>query len=208
MSKIALGLSLLFICSVSGAHEPTPTGLEFVGGYTYLHKPNEGQNYESAGELRAGIEHPITSTLSGRLLFCHINEVEFPAIDDPKGAWGNLRGYGGSYGIYNTFPITDNLGFVLGGAVAYYDWDFRENPLLQENNVIVDVDASLAYEATVGLLWKVNDAWSVEIDVSWFDTDIDKSAVDNKGVVWNILDADNTIGLQYIGLSARGKYKF
>lgn len=186
---------------------PVRADLSLSGGYDYYMTPNEGNNFDDAQGFNIRLNHPIVREFSGALEFSHIGDIDFEVSDDPKGSWGQMRGYGALYDLKATFPVSKLLDVYATAGAGMYVWDFRENPLLQDNHVKVDVDPSLAYKAGAGLNVNLNDSWTISGEVSWFDSQVPKDAKDENGVTWNILDDDN-IGLQYICFSVGGKYKF
>lgn len=208
MKQVVIVLALL-VCSNVYAHDVVeePKGIDLEVSYDYYIAPNEGNNYEEGQGISARIHHPIYKNLSGAVGVGHITDVNFPAEEDPKGNWGELRAYGPTYDLRLNLPYNDHLDFFFTGGIGYYFWDFKEGPFLQDNHVVVEVDDAIALRGGVGVEVDVNDRWSVVLEGGWFDTNIDKDARDNTGRVWNILDA-NEIGLQYIYFKVSGKYEF
>jgi len=177
-----------------------------VTGDAYI-TPNDGNNYEDAWGISAGVEHPLYKNLKGIASVSHMTDINFPSVDDPKGNWGELRGYGAMYDLKFELPYNENVIFFAKGGGGAFIWDFKENPFLQDNNVEVDVDPSLAFRAGAGVEVKLKDGWDATVEGGWFDTDIPKDARDSNGLEWNILD-DDAIGLQYIYVKAGIRYRF
>lgn len=201
MKKLIVFLIGMFLSTASYAEVKVP--LEF--SYDHYFTPNGGNNYDDAWGASVKVKHPILRTLEGAIGLGYITDIDFPSIDDPKGSFGELRGYGLTYDLILGMPINDRIKPFITGGLGYYFWDFRENPFLQDNRVTVEVDNSIAYRIGGGVEFKFNDSWSGSIGAMWFDTNIGVEAKNE--VTWNILDSDD-IGLQYIQAKASFTYKF
>lgn len=180
---------------------------EITASYDYYITPNEGNNYDDGQGVSIGYDHSITGPVRGVLVGSHITDIHFPVADDPKGSFGELRSYGVGYRVYAGKDYSEKLRLMAGVGIGYHDWDFRENPFLQDNRVNVDVDPSISYEAFIGGEYDLKDDWTLFCHLGWFDTDIKKDARDNTGREWNILD-DGNISLRYITTKAGVKVKF
>ncbi len=200
--------TLLLVVLASLIAVPAMAEPKLVGSYDHYFTPNSGNNYDDAWGATVGLQHDIAKNLKGTLYGSHITDIGFPCSDDPKGSFGELRGYGAGYGLKYQLPVNERIiPYVTAGA-GYYWWDFKENPLLQDNSVSVDVEPSIAYTVGGGVDVAFNDDWSGFAEGGWFDTDIDKVATDDIGQTWNILDDSNGIGLQYIYVKAGFKKRF
>lgn len=181
---------------------------KLVASYDHYFTPNSSNNYGDAWGGTIGLQHDLAKNLKGIVYGSHITDVDFPVVDDPKGSFGELRGFGAGYDLKYELPVNEQLvPYVVGGA-TYYWWEFRENPFLQDNNVTVDVDPSLAFKIGGGLDINLDNDWTGMIEGGWFDTDIDKLAMDDRGQNWNILDSSDSIGLQYVYVKAGFKKRF
>lgn len=203
---VAILAGWLSLSGIALAHE-IPGNLEVTASYDYYFTPNKGNNYEDGQGFSVGVTHPIWGSVSGRAEFVHITDISFPASEDPKGRWGELRGYGGFYDLMLDFPVNDNVSVYGFGGLGYFTWDFKENPFLQDNGVNVDVEDDLATRAGAGIDYKVKDDISLFLEAYWFDTDVPKHASNAKDGEWHIMGGD-AIGLEYIGIKAGGKYRF
>ena len=194
--------------SIPGNSRPTHTtdGIEFIAGYDYYLEPNNN-NYTDAQGFHLGIEHPIYKQLRGVLEFSHMADVKFPEPRDPKGAWGELQGFGGIYSLKMDFPITRKLSVFLKAGAGYYDWDFKEYPFLQDEHVTVNVEPAFMWKAGGGIEWKPVDGWTVGANVGWLDTSIEKDIPANDAGIVHILDAKN-INLRYTYTGVETKYEF
>lgn len=181
---------------------------EVVASYDYYLTPNEGNSYNDGQGISIGWDHAIRGPVRGTVVGSHIADVHFPVSDDPKGSFGELRSYGLGYKLYARKNYNEKLGLTAGVYVGYHDWEFRENPFLQDNSVKVEVEPSVVYKAYVGADYKLNDAWTVFGELGWMDTDVKKEAIDSNGLVWNILDAGEEISLRYITVKAGAKIRF
>lgn len=200
MKQLLIVLGLL-ICTFVYADEP-----RFLAGYDYYKEPNN-HNYEDAWGFTFGIEHDISGNLKGQLVYKHITDVVFPAVQDPKGAWGELRGHVPFYNLKYNMPYNDSIGFYLTGGIGYAFWDFRENPFLQDANVTVDAKNSIVVQFGVGLDLNIWNGWNLTLESGWFDTDIEKEISENDAGIVNILDSGD-IGLQYIPVKVGVRKKF
>ena len=191
----SLSLLLLLVCSVAYA--------EMEVGYDHYLTPNGGNNYTDAYGFSAKYGWPVSDKLSVFIEGSHLTDIGFPVVDDPKGSFGELRGFGGFIGTRLKLPEIWKLKPYALAAAGGYAWDFRENPFLQGNRVNVEVDPSLAFKAGLGATLPLSESWTVGFEAGWFDTNIPKEAVDDKGTEWNILD-DDEIGIQYIYINVYG----
>lgn len=134
-------------------------------------------------------------------------DKDFPEARDPKGSWGALTGDGvmGSL-IFTPKGFFDGLNPYVIGSVGYFWWDFDENPFLQDNNVKVEVDNSLAYRIGAGIDIELSPQWGLNFEISYFTAQIDKYASDGMQE-WHILD-DNKIGNETWQYSAGLRYRF
>lgn len=200
MKKVIVLLGLLITTSANAA--------EFTGSYDYYKTPNGGNNYDDGQGYSLGVRHEIAGDVSGRLDFSHITDIHFASPEDVKGSWGELRGYGASYSVIYNLPYSDKLSFNIWAGLGYFSWKFNENPHLQDNHVDVSVEPSLVYKAGIGAEHKLNEAWTLDASLGWMDTTIEKVARDDSGQVWNILDAGNELGLQFITFRIGVKKRF
>lgn len=186
----------------------TALGADFTVGYDYYKRPGSGNNYDDGQGFTVGFEHGIYNDLKGSLGVLYITDIDFPSVDDPKGSFGELRGYAAIYSLIYHMRYNDNLSFNLSAGAGPALWDFRENPFLQDHGVKVSVDPSLVLKTGVGVEYKTNNDWTLSANVGWLDTNVGKDARDPSGKEWNILDSDNTLGLQYITYRIQAKKRF
>ena len=178
------------ICVEANASE-----VDVIAGYDYYKEPNN-HNYEDAWGFTLGLEREIKGNLKGQLLYKHMTDVIFPSSDDPKGAWGELRGHIPMGVLKYDMPYNDRVGFFLTSGLGYAVWDFRENPFLQDRQVTVDVEPSVVVQLGLGTSINIGNGWKLNLEGGWFDTDIEKDISDNQYGIVNILDSGD-IGLQY-----------
>lgn len=181
---------------------------EFTASYDYYIAPNSGNNYDNGQGFTLGLKHGIYKDLSGHAGVSYITDIDFPSVDDPKGSFGELRGYAAIYSLIYDLKYNDRLTFNLSAGGGATVWDFRENPFLQDHGVIVEVDPSIVFKAGVGAEYRLKDDWTIGANVGWLDTNIEKHAEDKSGKTWNILDAGDNIGLQYITATVQVKKKY
>lgn len=172
--------------------------LDFTASYDVYMVPNVSNNYDDGRGFTLGVNHPIWKDLSGRVEAVHISDIDFPCKEDPKGSWGELRGYGAFWNVFYTLKYDERLSFVLYGGAGPVWWQFRENPALQDAGVTVRTDPSLVLKTGILIDYKIREGWKIELGAGWMDTNIHKVATDDSGTVWNILDADETIGWQAV----------
>jgi len=201
MKSLIIGLAILFTSSLAYAE------YELVGGYDHYLTPNSGNNYDDAYGVSIGLEHDIRGNLRGRIEGTHITDIGFPYVHDPKGSFGELRGYGATYNLVYLLPYNNRLTFEALVGIGGFWWDFKENPFLQTKGVTVDVDPSVLYQAKIGATYKLKDDWKLEASVGWLDTTITKNAHDATSE-WLILDGHGKIGLQYIPIMVGIKKRF
>ena len=196
MKKLILAL-LLF---VSNAH-----ALELVTRTDYLNTRNNGS--DDAYGIVARLEQPVWREFSVAAEFDYHARQKFPSINDSKGSFGSLYGYGlmGNV-IFRPLVNWKFSPYFIAGA-GYFWWDFKENPFLQDNHVTVDVDPSIAFKTGLGFDFWLNDKWALNFEASYFNTKIDKLATDDNGTEWNIL-GDELIGNEQWNIGAGLKYKF
>ena len=184
-----------FLLVVLGS--PTFAG-EVTVGYDYYHSSSAGQNADDGQGFTVGYKRGLIGSLSGRVDVSYITGIDFAEARDPKGSWGELRGYGAVFNLVYDLRYSDRLNFSLYAGTGPFWWNFKENPFLQDNQVTVDVDSSVLYRLGAGADYKLKDGWVIEVQVGWQDTNIPKDARDSQGKEWNILDADGNIGFQSI----------
>lgn len=178
------------------ADQPKSVGLDVIASYDYYLEPNN-HNYEDAWGFTLGVEHGIAGNLKGQVVYKHLTDVRFPAIQDPKGAWGEMRGHVAMYNLKYDMPYNEHVGAYLMAGIGYGLWTFFENPLLQDLGVTVDLDESVVVQLGVGLDVALGNGWRLDIASGWFDTDIGKDISENEHGIVNILDSGD-IGLQYV----------
>jgi hypothetical protein len=183
--------------------------VDLFGEYDYLITPNGGNNYENAWMIGLGVRHDISGDLDGKLMGKHITDVTFPCVEDTqKGAWGEMRAYGVTYGLVYDMPYNEKFTVTLGAEAGYWLWDFKEFQYLQDNGVTVDMDNSFSLAGTIGLDYKLNDKWNLIVSTGWFSTKVGKNAHNAKDGVWHILDSGNEVGLEYVPVRIEARTKF
>lgn len=192
MKKLLLFSILFFISSTANA------AIDFTASYDLYMTPNVSNNYDDGKGITIGIKHPIIYDLSGKLDISHISDIDFPTTVDPKGSFGELRGYGFVYNLVYDLKYDKNLTFILYAGAGPFWWDFRENPYFQDTHTTVKVDSSIVLKTGVGIEYKLRKGWKVDISAGWLDTDIHKEVKGSDGQEKELLDADHNIGLQYI----------
>jgi len=157
--------------------------------------------------ITARLEKPIWREWSVAGEANYLHSQKWPYIKDPKGFFGDTRGYGGMASlVFRPEVLKWASPYVIGG-VGYYAWHFHENPYLQDNEITVDLDPSVAMRIGVGFdLW-ATDQWGVNFEVSYFDTNIPKLALNAQGVEQNIL-GDDYLGHEQIQISVGSRYRF
>lgn len=186
--------------------ESKPAGkLEFVGAYDYFIQPNGGNNYTDAQGFRVGVEHPLVGPLSASLELTHITDVRFLEARDPKGAWGELRAWGGLGSLKLKLPDAGRVSSYLKVGAEYLDWNFYENPWLQDRDIKVEVSDALGVRAGGGIGYRITDNVTLSVGASWFQSTTDKDISENVHGIENILDAGDTINVRYIDVTAEVK---
>lgn len=184
-------LALMFVCT------PALAEVDLTANYDYYLQPNKGNNYDNGMGYTAGIRHDIYKHLRGEVDFVHITDVDFPSISDPKGSWGELRGYGAMYSLIMNFFYNENVSFNITGGAGPVIWQFRRNPYLQDANATVEIDPSIIYKAGIGMDIKIYDNWSVNLGIGWLDTKTGKRVIGSTGEHMNLLDSDDNLNLRY-----------
>jgi len=172
-----------------------------------LYEKTANRDSDDTGQLLARLEHPIWREFSIGVDFNYQGRQYFPSVDDVKGAFGSIRGYGIMPTLLFRPQVNDRVSPYIVAGVGYYWWDFKENPFLQDNQVTVDVGNSLASKYGVGVDVRISEKWSLNLEVHYFTTEIPKHATDDEGVEWHIL-GDDEIGNEQWNFAAGFKYKF
>ena len=162
---------------------------------------------DNAWGVTARLERPLWGEWSGAVEFNYLHSQTWPAIQDPKGFFGDIRGYGGMASlIFRPNLIHFASPYIIGGLGGYW-WHFHENPYLQDHAVEVTLDPSVAMKIGGGFDIWLTEQWGVNFEVSYFDTQIDKNAMDAGGKEWNIM-GDSVIGNEQIQISVGSRYRF
>lgn len=184
-------LFMFLFCSTAHA-------VDFTATYDKYLQPNKGNNYDHGQGLSVGLKHDIWHDLKGHAEFTHLTDIHFPTASDPKGSFGELRGFGGIYSLVFELPYNKNVSFNLSAGAGPVWWNFRENPNFQDHHITVDVDPSIVLKAGVGAEIKIYQKWHVDIGLGWFDTSIGKNVHNEAGESMVLLDAGDQINLRYI----------
>lgn len=176
-----------------------------TGNWQHLETRNN-QADDTYGVM-ARLERPVWNDFSLGVELDYHARQKFPSTDDPKGSFGSLFGYGALAEVIFRPEVHPKISpYAYLGAGGFW-WDFKENPFLQDNFVTVDVDPSIAFKVGAGVDWWVSERWAINFDVSYFDTKIDKRAIDRNGVTWNVVGADNELGNEQIQFGVGVKYR-
>jgi len=187
------------------AHAAEVSDISVLVDGGYLNSKNNGA--DDAGAVMVRVEKPIYHELSAALEADYHGRKYFPSVDDVKGSFGSLDGFGGMVDLIFRPVVSKKVSpYVVAGA-GFFTWDFHENPFLQDNHVTVSVKPSFARQIGVGLDYKINDRWAFNIEADYFATDISKKAMDNTGREWHIL-GDDTIGNEEYQVRAGLRYWF
>lgn len=166
-------------------------------GGSYLKSQNNQADDSWAGSVR--YVRPLKDEFQIGLEVEHHGRMYFPSVDDPKGAFGSLSGYGVMPELIYAPEVPNSKWepYLLFG-VGYYWWNFYENPFLQDNKVTVSVDPAVAFKAGAGVDYWLNEAWAIHGEAVYFTTKIPKDARDNTGRVWNILGDEDIENEEYL----------
>lgn len=187
-------------CFASDLSETT-----LLARWAHLETRNNGAN-DSYGTL-VRLERPLWREFCGAIEIDYHARQHFPATEDVKGSWGSLYGYGAMANLIFRPEVTEKISPYLLAGAGYYWWNFKENPHLQDHMVTVSVYPSIAYKVAAGVDYKLSERWSVNLEVSYFDTKIKKEAIDNTGTEWHIL-GDDVIGNEQIQIGVGMRYRF
>lgn len=182
--------------------------VDFTASYDNYTTPNVSNNYDDGRGVSLGLKHNIWKDIKGHIQATHISDIDFPTQADPKGSFGELRGYGAIYNLIYDLRYDENLVFNMYVGVGPVWWQFRNNPYLQDAHATSKVDPSIVMKIGAGLEYKLRDDWNFSLNVGWSDTQIGKKITSPDGVEMEILDADGQIGLQYFTWSVGIKRKF
>lgn len=186
--------------------QPERRGLDFLASYDYYLEPHH-HNYDDAQGFTLGLEHPLVGNFKGQAVYKHIVDIDFPAVQDPKGSWGEMRGHIGMYNLKYELPYGKQFGFYLLGGVGYGFWDFRQNPALQDAGVTIELDPSVVVQLGLGASMSLGNGWKGSAYSGWFDTNVEKHISENQAGIGNILDSGR-IGIQYVPISLEVKKEF
>lgn len=200
---LTLILVTLSLTSSAFAEERSKTSLLMAGEYL---KTRSNQADDGFGGL-ARIEHPIYKELSGAVEFQYHGRTHFPSVQDPKGSFGAIYGYGPIVSLVFRPDVNETFSpYVIGGA-GWFFWDFAENPFLKDNAVDVDVKDGIVTRVGIGLDYKFSSAWSLTLEYGYFNADVEKISRGPNGATWNVpCDKDNCgmdehqgiVGLRYL----------
>ena len=171
--------------------------VDFSTSYEHLSQPNVGNNYDDGVKYGVGLRHDVYKKLEGRIDAVHFTDIDFPTASDPKGSFGELRGFGGIYTAILNLTYNKNVAFNINAGTGPVWWDFRENPNFQDAGVKVKVSPSWVFNVGIGVGVKIYDNWHVDLGIGWMDTNIEKHVISAGGEELNQLDADSNLGLQY-----------
>jgi len=199
MRRISLLIAFMLYSTMAWA-----SSLTLQGGYENTRNNQSDDTWQAVVRL----EQPVYGDWSVALEGAHHGRQYFPSVDDPKGDFGSLSGYGGMFDVLFRPEVNERVSPYILGGVGYFLWDFKENPLLQDNQVTVDVDDSVAYKLGVGVDIKLNSRWWLNLETNYFTAEIDKKATDPTGREWHVVGADSNIGNELWNFMVGLKYEF
>lgn len=200
MKKLMLVLILL-ISTNAFASELTVTQ---QGGWVKTANNKSQDTWQSNTRL----EYPIWREFALGAEFNYQGRQYFDSVDDPKGAFGSLLGYGFMGDLIFRPKVVGNFSPYVIGGLGYFIWDFKENPFLQDNQVTVDVENSMAAKIGVGADIKIAPRWSLNLEFNYFTAQIDARAYDHDNSPWNVVHDDGNIGNETWNFLAGVKYEF
>lgn len=155
----------------------------------WLHTPNS--NYGDSGIVGVRAEHDINEYLGVGLDYSYHGETSVFPEDAPE--YGGFDGHAVIAGV-SIYPIQAKIRPYLFLGAGWSWWDFHESDDTKSRGISVDAGDSFCVKYAIGADWKLDSHWSLNIEWSYFETDIEKNANYADGSFSNILDTGDTLG--------------
>lgn len=190
---------LMLICSTAYAGEVTiQSGL----------LTTQNSNYGESVSVNARYETQVIPQLNGAVEVGYHGPTSHYPENRGEHAYGDMSGLHVMAGPIWYPPVDWIVKPYIGGFLGWSFWSFNRSQEVRDLGISVDLGNSFAKKVCVGGDYKINEQWSFNTEINYFQSHVPKDAKESDGRNSLLLTDEKTIGQEEICIVAGLKYKF